>query len=143
MLRIIASPRTLVFLTLLLAFLVRFKGYDAFFGEYLGFLEVLVGVLVIGALSLAFTAFRSFDIESKTAFVLDIVIDVSCFAACVAMLAYLSTLHIYGADVSSQAIVLTGIALGLMTLDLLVSLNAGAGKLLEMDREHFTRDRLL
>jgi len=137
------SPRAIVFFTLLMAFLVRFRGHDAFFGDYVSFLQVLVAILVISALSLANTAFRSFDIESKTEFVMDITIDMAFFGACIAMLIYLLTLKVYGATISFQAFYLTAIALGLTTLDFLVSLNAGAGKLLEMDREHFTRDRRL
>ena len=143
MIRTILSPRTIVLLTLLLAFLLRFHGYDEFFGSTVQFLQVLIFILVVSVLSLAFTAFKSFDIESKTEFVMDITIDMAFFGACIAMLIYLLTLKVYGATISFQAFYLTAIALGLTTLDFLVSLNAGAGKLLEMDREHFTRDRRL
>jgi len=141
MLRRLISPRVIVFLTLLLALLVRETGYDAVFGSYVNFLQVLVFILVVGFISISLTAFRSFDIESKNEFVLDITIDLAFFGAGVAMLTYLTTLSVYGLNISFQAFYLTIIALGMTTLDFLVSLNAGAGKLLEMDREHFTRDR--
>lgn len=140
MLRTILSPRLVVFLTLVLAFLVRFRGYDDMLGGYVNFLQTLVFILVISVLSLALTAFSSFDIESKSDFVIDITLDLIFFGAAVWLLAYLSTLALYGASVSFQAFYLTIVALGLSLLDFLVSLNAGAGKLLEMDREHFTRD---
>lgn len=143
MLRMILSPRTIVFLTLVMAFLLRFRGYEAIFGSYVGFLQVLIFILLVSVISLAFTAFKSFDIESKTDFVIDITLDLVFFGAAVGMLIYLSTLGIYGVDISVQALYLAGIALGLSLIDFLVSLNAGAGKLLEMDREHFTRDRRL
>jgi len=141
MIRTILSPRTIVLLTLLLAFLLRFHGYDEFFGSTVQFLQVLIFILVVSVLSLAFTAFKSFDIESKTEFVFDISLDLVVFGVAIGMLIYLSTLGLYGADISSDAFYLTCIALGLSVMDFLVSLNAGAGKLLEMDREHFTRDR--
>ncbi len=143
MIRTLLSPRAIVFLTLLLAFLVRFTGYDAMFGAYISFLQVLVVILVLGSISLAVTAFSSFDIESKTDFVMDITIDLIFFGACVTTMAYLSTLSIYGVNVSFQAFYLTAVALGLTTMDFLISLNAGAGKLLEMDREHLSQGRRL
>lgn len=143
MLRMILSPRTIVFLTLVMAFLLRFRGYEEIFGSYVDFLQVLIFILLVSVISLAFTAFKSFDIESKTDFVIDITLDLVFFGAAVGMLIYLSTLGIYGVDISVQALYLAGIALGLSLIDFLVSLNAGAGKLLEMDREHFTRDRRL
>ncbi len=141
MFRTLFSPRAIVSLTLLLAFIVRFSGYDGLFGSYVSFLQVVVGILIVGTLSIAATAFRSFDIESKNEFVMDVTIDFVFFGVCIAVLAHLITLKVYGANVSFQAFYFAGIALGLMVLDILVSLNAGAGKLLEMDREHVARDR--
>ncbi len=140
MLRTILSPRSIIFLTLILAFLVRFTGYDAIFGTVVGFLQLLIGILVVSAVSIAMSAFSSFDIDSKRAFVMDIILDLIFFGASMAMLTYLFVLSIYGLEISSQAMYLTITALGLSVLDFLISLNGGAGKLLEMDREHFTRD---
>jgi hypothetical protein len=140
-LRTAISPRAIVFLTLLLAWIVRFQGYDAIFGGYVQFLQVLVGILVIGSISIAMSAFSSFDISSKRAFVMDIILDLIFFGAATALLIYLATLGAWGVDISAQAFTLTITALGLSILDFLISLNGGAGKLLEMDREHFTRDR--
>jgi len=141
LLKTILSPRTIVFLTLVLAFLVRFTGYDAVFGGLLGFLQLLILILVISAISISISAFGAFDIESKRAFVWDIILDVLVFGFAIWMLTYLVTLRLYGGGVSIQALYLTATALGLSVLDFLISLNGGAGKLLEMDREHFTRDR--
>ncbi len=141
LLKTIISPRTIVFLTLVLAFLVRFSGYDTVFGGLLGFLQLLILILVIGAISISISAFGAFDIESKRAFVWDIILDVLVFGFAVWMLTYLLTLRVYGGNVSIQALYLTFTAMGLSILDFLISLNGGAGKLLEMDREHFTRDR--
>lgn len=140
-LKTILSPRTIVFLTLVMAFLVRFRGYDEIFGGLLGFLQLLILILVISAISISVSAFGAFDIESKRAFVWDIILDVIVFGFAVLMLTYLLTLQFYGVDVSPQALYLTFTAIGLSVLDFLISLNGGAGKLLEMDREHFTRDR--
>ena len=141
LLRTIFSPRTIVFLILVLAFLIRFNGYDSVFGSYVGFLEFLIAVLVVSALSIAVSAFGAFDIESKREFVWDIILDVLVFGMAIWVLTYLLTLQFYGGRVSPQAVYLTITALGLSILDFLISLNGGAGKLLEMDREHFIRDR--
>jgi hypothetical protein len=141
LLKTIISPRTIVFLTLVMAFLIRFNGYDAMFGNLLEFLQLLILILVAGALSISVSAFGAFDIESKRAFVWDIILDVIVFGFAIWMLTYLLTLQVYGARVSVQALYLTFTAVGLSVLDFLISLNGGAGKLLEMDREHFTRDR--
>ncbi len=140
MLRTIFSPRSIIFLTLVMAFTVRFTGYDAVFGSMVGFLQLLIGILVVSAVSIAMSAFSSFDIDSKRAFVMDIILDLVFFGASMGMLVYLFTLSVYGLNISSQALYLTITALGLSILDFLISLNGGAGKLLEMDREHFTRD---
>jgi len=141
MIRTILSPRAIIFLTLVLAFLLRFRDFEEIFGTAVNFLQILIAILLVSVVSLAITAFKSFDIESKTEFVLDISIDLIFFGASIGMLIYLSTLGFYGAKVSSHGVYLTCIALGLSVMDFLVSLNAGAGKLLEMDREHLTRDR--
>jgi len=141
MIRTILSPRAIVFLTLVLAFLLRFRDFEEIFGTALDFLQVLIAILLVSVVSLAITAFKSFDIESKGEFVLDITFDLIFFGAAIGMLIYLSTLGFYGAKVSAHGVYLTCIALGLSVMDFLISLNAGAGKLLEMDREHLTRDR--
>ena len=140
MLRTIFSPRAIVFLTLVLAFAVRFNGYDAMFGGLLGFLQLVVGILVVSAVSIAMSAFSSFDIRSKREFVMDIILDLVFFGASICLLTYLFTLSIYGVSISQQALYLTITALGLSTLDFLISLNGGAGKLLEMDRDYNIRD---
>lgn len=141
LLRMLFSPRLIVFLTLLLAMYIRYSGYEAAFGGFGSFLGLLVVIVIASALSLAGTAFYSFDIEAKADFVMDIALDLLSFGGAVGMLVYLFTANAYGGAVSFQAFYLTFIALGLALLDFLVSLNAGAGKLLEMDREHFTKDR--
>ena len=140
MLRTIFSPRAIVFLTLVMAFIVRYTGYDPVFGGFVGFLQLLVGILVVSSVSIAMSAFSSFDIRSKRSFVMDIILDLVFFGASVVMLTYLFTLSIYGVNISSQALYLTVTALGLSTLDFLISLNGGAGKLLEMDRDYNIRD---
>jgi len=141
MIRTIFSPRAIVFLILVLAFLLRFRDFEEIFGTMVDFNQVLIFILLLAVVSLGITAFKSFDIESKTEFVLDITFDLVFFGGAIGMLIYLSTLGFYGVEISSDGVYLTCIALGLSVMDFLISLNAGAGKLLEMDREHLTRDR--
>ena len=138
MLRLILNPRLIVVTTLIIALAVSRSGFVGVFGSMIDFQQLIIVLLVLSAISLAMGAFNSFDIETKNEFVMDVVFDTLSMCACVAMLAYLLTLEI-NFDVSIDAIWLTGLALGLAVIDFMISLNGGAGKLLEMDREHFTR----
>jgi len=141
MLRSIFSTRAVVIVTCVLGYLFAIQGTNAILGEQIDFLMVLVGILIATALSITLSAFFSFDIESKRAFVTDILLDVVFLAGAVVLLTYLTTVHLWvpGRTVDAEAIVLASTGVGLAVLDFLVSLNAGAGKLLEMDREHVSR----
>lgn len=142
MLRFIFSPRTIVLITLILAFMVSATGFKAA-GQGLGITlqHTLIAILIFSAISIAVSAFGSFDITSKRAFVLDIIIDVIFLCFALTMMTYLLTLGALNqGGVSSDAIFLTLTALGLSIIDFMISLNGGAGKLLEMDREHVSQD---
>ncbi len=142
MLRFIFSPRTIVLITLVLAFVVSDTGFrnSAQGGLGITLQHTLIAILVFSAISIAVSAFGSFDITSKRAFVLDIIIDVIFLCFALTTMTYLLTLGALNRGVSSDAIFLTLTALGLSIIDFMISLNGGAGKLLEMDREHVSQD---
>lgn len=141
MLRIIFSTRFVVLVTAVFALIIAREGTERILGNQIPFSWVLIGILCFTALAISFSAFASFDIPSKRAFVMDITMDVIFLVGASALLTYLITLHFYlKSGVEAEAIVLSGTAVGLATLDFLISLNGGSGKLLEMDREHITRD---
>jgi len=139
MLRFLFSTRAVVLVTGVLAYIVSMRGTERIFGEAIDFQNVLIGILVLTALSIAASAFTSFDVESKREFIADIGIDVLLLCASVALLSFLLTRQMAFQNIEAEAIVLAGTALGLSALDFLISLNAGAGKLLEMDREHISK----
>lgn len=141
MFRLLFSTRFVVLVTSILSLVVAIVGIDRVLGPDIQFSWVLIGILCFTALAISFSAFASFDIPSKRAFVVDIVMDMIFLAGAIVVLTYLITLHLnIRQGVEAEAIVLSATAVALATLDFLVSLNGGAGKLLEMDREHFTRD---
>lgn len=137
--RLFLSPRLIVFITLAIALSISKSGYIAVFGTLIGFQQLIILILVFSAVALSLSAFHSFDIESKREFVIDIIMDVISLCSAIAMMVYLMTLEI-NFSVSKDAVVLSVLAIGLAVLDFLISLNGGSGKLLEMDREHFTRE---
>jgi len=139
MIRHLFSTRVVVILTSILAYIIAVEGKDAIFGNFMNFQTVLIAILVLTALSISATAFWSFDIESKRDFVTDIFADIVVLMLAVALLAHLLTRSSFFQDVEAEALVLAVTAFGLALLDFLVSLNAGAGKLLEMDREHISK----
>lgn len=135
------STRAVVIVTGILAYIFAVQGVSAILGDSVDFQTILICILVATALSITASAFSSFDIESKRAFVVDILLDVVLLALTSALFTYLVTIHLWVPNryIDAEAIVLAATALGLSVLDFLVSLNAGAGKLLEMDREHVSR----
>ncbi len=140
MLRFIFSPRTIVLITLSLAFFVSETGFESNQGLGITLQHTLIAILVFSAVSIAVSAFGSFDITSKRAFVLDIIIDVFFLCLSLTTMTYLLTLTALNERISADAIFLTLTALGLSIIDFMISLNGGAGKLLEMDREHISPD---
>jgi len=114
MIRHLFSTRVVVILTSILAYIIAVEGKDAIFGNFMNFQTVLIAILVLTALSISATAFWSFDIESKRDFVTDIFADIVVLMLAVALLAHLLTRSSFFQD-------------------------AGAGKLLEMDREHISK----
>ncbi len=140
MLRFIFSPRTIVLITLSLAFFVSETGFESNQGLGITLQHTLIAILVFSAVSIAVSAFGSFDITSKRAFVLDIIIDVFFLCLSLTTMTYLLTLTALNERISPDAIFLTLTALGLSIIDFMISLNGGAGKLLEMDREHISPD---
>lgn len=104
-----------------------FMGYEVYF--------LLVQIIICG-ITTGMTAFSAFEIESKGEFVKDIVLDVLLLLIPIVVL-----VRAFDSEAYWFPFLVLVFSVLFAAADFLISLNTGAGKLLEMDKQRFAESR--